>query len=133
MMYLLDTHTLIWTLMDSVKLSGKVKKIIQDRRNKIFVSTVSYWEISLKTALEKFEFTGLRIDEIPAMISELGISELVLGAPETISYKDLKKVGDHKDPFDRMLIWQAICHNMTLVSKDRFFTEYQKQGLKLVW
>lgn len=133
MIYLLDTHTLIWALIESSKLSDTAVEIIEDRKNKIYVSAISFWEVSLKTLKKKFSFTGLEIKEIPQLTEKVGFSLLPLKAEEAISYHDLPQMRDHKDPFDRMLIWQAIVNGFTLISKDPAFSQYKKSGLRLIW
>ncbi len=133
MIYLLDTHTLIWSIIESSKLSPLAREIIEDRNNKVFISTVSFWEISLKTALQKFEFFGVDIESIPVFAKELGFSFLPLESGDSISFHGLAREDSHKDPFDRMIIWQAICGKYTLISRDSAFRKYEEQGLKLLW
>jgi len=67
MKYLLDTHTLIWSVQDTKKLSKKAKTIIIDSSNEIYVSTVSFWEIALKTSINKFVFRDLDINDFPEL------------------------------------------------------------------
>jgi PIN domain nuclease of toxin-antitoxin system len=131
--YLLDTHTLVWSIVESSKLSPVAREIIENRNNKIIVSTVSFWEISLKTALQKFEFFGVDIESIPVFAKELGFSLLPLEGDDSISFHKLPAEDSHKDPFDRMISWQAICGNYTLISRDSVFRNYEKYGLKLIW
>lgn len=133
MIYLLDTHTLIWSIVESSKLSPASREIIENRNNKIIVSTVSFWEISLKTALKKFTFFGVDIESIPVFAEELGFSFLPLEGGDSISLHKLPVQESHKDPFDRMIIWQAICGNYTLISRDAAFRNYEQYGLKLMW
>ena len=133
MIYLLDTHTLIWSIVESSKLSPAAREIIENRNNKIIVSTVSFWEISLKTALKKFTFFGVDIESIPVFAKELGFSFLPLESGDSISLHKLPAEDSHKDPFGRMIIWQAICGKYTLISKDSAFRRYEEQGLKLLW
>ena len=133
MIYLLDTHTLIRSIIESSKLSPAAREIIENRNNKIVVSTVSFWEISLKTALQKFKFFGVDIESIPVFAKELGFSFLPLESDDSISLHKLPVQESHKDPFDRMIIWQAICGNYTLISRDAAFRNYDQHGLKLLW
>jgi PIN domain nuclease of toxin-antitoxin system len=133
MMYLLDTHTFIWAVLDTGKLSRKAKDIISSRQNEIYVSTVSFWEISLKTRMKKFSFKNININHFPEYARDLGFFIIDIRENEAITFHELPLKDNHKDPFDRMLIWQAIKHNMTMISKDIFFEQYTKDGLKLVW
>jgi len=133
MIYLLDTHTFIWTILETSKLSKNVHNIISSADNEIFVSTVSFWEISLKTSIKKFSFENIDIKNFPKYAKDMDFGIMDLQENETIIFYELPQKEKHKDPFDRMLIWQAITKNMTMISKDESFDEYIKNGLKLVW
>ena len=133
MIYLLDTHTFIWATLQTNNLSKNSKEIISDRNNEICVSTVSFWEISLKTRLKKFSFENINIKEFPLYAGNMGFTIIDMQEKETITFHELLLKKNHKDPFDRMLIWQAITRNMTMISKDGFFDQYKKDGLKLIW
>ncbi len=65
MIYLLDTYYMLWTIADSKKLSKKAKEIITDPDNSIIVSTISFWEVSLKSSLGKLEITGFAAEDLP--------------------------------------------------------------------
>ena len=133
MIYLLDTHTFIWAVLETSKLSKNVHNIISNANNEIFVSTVSFWEISLKTSIKKFSFENIDIKNFPQYARDMDFSIMDLQENETITFYELPQREKHKDPFDRMLIWQAITKNMAMISKDKSFDEYIKNGLKLVW
>lgn len=132
MNYLLDTHTLIWSLLETEKLSEKARQIIKDPQNLILVSAVNFWEISLKFSLGKLELQGVAPDEFPQIAVECGFELIALMPEETASYHNLK-ANWHRDPFDRMLIWQAIQQDLTLISKDAAMKNYQEDGLEFVW
>lgn len=132
MNYLLDTHTFIWSILDTKKLSPKARKIIEDPKNLILVSSVNFWEISLKYSLGKLELKGVIPNEMTDLAIETGYELISLSPEETASYHNLE--GDwHKDPFDRMLIWQAIQRELILISKDKAMKNYQEDGLDTVW
>jgi PIN domain nuclease of toxin-antitoxin system len=133
MIYLLDTHTFIWIILKSNNLSKKITEIIKNRNNEIYVSTVSFWEISLKTKMKKFSFGNINISDFPKYAREMDFSIIDIQENETITFHELPLKENHKDPFDRMLIWQAITKNMTLISKNRLFAQYKADGLKLIW
>ena len=133
MIYLLDTHTFVWATLDTANLNDNGKKIIFDRNNEIRVSTVSFWEISLKTRMKKFSFTDIDIKDFPKYAKEMDFSIIDIREKETITFHELPLKENHKDPFDRMLIWQAIREGMTMISKDGLFEQYKKDGLKLIW
>lgn len=133
MSYLLDTHTFIWSTLESDKLSSDSKQIITNKSNDIYVSTISLWEISLKVRMKKFSFEGINIKDFPDLALKMGFNLLSLEPQVAISYNELGLKNNHKDPFDRMLIWQAIKSNFVVISKDSFFEQYKKDGLKLFW
>lgn len=129
---LLDTHTFLWSLFNPELLSAKAGKLIRDPDNTVYISVVSFWEISLKYAIGKLEFSNITPDSLPDIAQQMGLEILSLDAPEAATFYRLPRHG-HKDPFDRLIIWQAIQHKMTLISKDTKFREYKGIGLKNVW
>jgi PIN domain nuclease of toxin-antitoxin system len=133
MICLLDTHTFIWATLQTNNLSKKSREIISNRSNEICVSTVSFWEISLKTKINKFSFKDININDFPKYAGNMGFTIMDMQENETITFHKLPLKKNHKDPFDRMLIWQAITKNITMISKDELFEQYKKDGLKLVW
>ncbi len=133
MEYLLDTHAFIWSILDTKEFTSLAKSIIQANANKIHVSTISFWEISLKTSIKKYSFKGLRMDKLEDYAKELGFTVITLASKEAETFYQLAAHAKHKDPFDRMIIWQAIRRRMPLVSKDSAFEFYSKHGLTLVW
>jgi len=132
MNFLLDTHGFLWALFVPEKLSRSVTQVIKSSDNDVSVSVVTFWEISLKYALSKLELSGVEPDELPSFAEQMGLSILPISPPEAASFHKLPRLL-HKDPFDRLIIWQAIQRKMTLLSKDRELREYQKFGLKTHW
>ena len=129
---LLDTHVFLWSLFTPGKLSKAVVREIKSPENDVAVSVVTFWEISLKYALGKLELTGIEPEELPDFAVQMNLKILPITAAEASSFHKLAKLS-HKDPFDRIIIWQAIQRKMTLVSKDREFKEYYNAGLKTFW
>jgi PIN domain nuclease of toxin-antitoxin system len=116
--YLLDTHILLWWLSDADKLSPEVFEIISDSTNIIYISSASIWEIAIKEALGK-----LKIDApLETIIEENGFLELKVSARCANRTKSLAKI--HRDPFDRMLIAQAMEEDLTLITVDRYILQY---------
>jgi PIN domain nuclease of toxin-antitoxin system len=132
MIYLLDTHIFIWATLETNKLSKNIKSIIANKENEICVSTVSFWEMSLKTRIGKFSFENIDIKDFPKYAKNMDFTIIDLQENEAITFHELSLKKNHKDPFDRMLIWQAIAKNMILLSKDELFEQYKKDGLKLI-
>lgn len=132
MSYLLDTHVFLWAAFEPKKLSVTAKRAISSSENRVCLSTVSFWEVSLKFALGKIELRNCKPDDMPGIAMQMGIELISPTAQETASFYQLPKV-EHKDPFDRMIIWQAIHESLTLISKDASFPAYRELGLKVLW
>lgn len=129
---LLDTHVFLWALFNPELLTSRSEKLIRNPENTIYVSDVSLWEISLKYALGKLELTNILPEDLPDAAHQMGLDVLPLDVQDAATFYRLPRFG-HKDPFDRLIIWQAIQHKMTLISKDAKFGDYKKVGLKSVW
>lgn len=129
--YLLDTHYLLWAAADTKKLSKKIKNIITDPENTIVVSTISFWEVSLKYALGKLTISGFLPEQLPQACAKMGFYIEPLSPSDSSSYHQLN-ASFHKDPFDKMLIWQAICNKYTFISNDQTIEKYQSLGLRLL-
>ncbi len=132
MNYLLDTHALIWSITEKGKLSNAVRKIFENGENSFLVSTIAFWEISLKFSSGKLELKGFVPDEIPGLSLQSGFKIISISPEETSSHHRLIKTG-HKDPFDRMLIWQAIQRNLIFITKDDDLDPNKTAGLKTFW
>lgn len=132
MSFLLDTHTLIWSILEKGKLSSKVSRTLEDTEKTIFVSCVSFWEISIKFSLGKLSLLGLKPEGLADLSAEIGYELLSLSPHDCTTYHQLN-ASFHKDPFDRMLIWQALRHDYFLVTKDTNINHYEATGLKTFW
>ncbi|MBM3242222.1 type II toxin-antitoxin system VapC family toxin [Candidatus Poribacteria bacterium] len=88
--------------------------------------------MSLKYSISKIELEGIIPGELPEKAKEIGIKTLEVSEDEASTFYKLPTI-KHKDPFDRLIIWQAINRNITLISKDRKMSDYQKFGLKILW
>ena len=133
MVYLIDTHILLWAIMDSNKLSKKEHQVLSDETNTIFVSPISFWEIAIKHQNKKLDLGKVNILHIPHIAEQLDFSLL---NPEPYDYLTIDQIPqkeNHHDPFDRMLIQQAIRNNLVLISKDEKFHQYEENGLQLLW
>ena len=130
MMYLLDTHYLLWALTDTKKLPGKVRDVLVDPDNRIIISTVSFWEVSLKSSLGKLTFSGYFPADLPDTCLQTGFEIKNLSPEDSSTYHRLKATY-HKDPFDRMLIWQAIRNEYIFISADKQVKKYASEGLKI--
>jgi len=129
---LIDTHVLLWALFEPGRISLPAKKVIEAASNEMFVSAVSFWEISLKYQLGKLELNGCSPDELPEQVRAMGLEIEEISADLMASFCRLP-VEKHKDPFDRLLAWQAIQEGLMLITKDSAFSTYQSAGLKTLW
>jgi PIN domain nuclease of toxin-antitoxin system len=132
MNYLLDAHAFIWALVEPERLSDNVHAILEDSKNQVFVSAVTFWEISLKIGLGKLELKGATPNDLPRLALDADFSLLSLLPEEAASYHSLEATW-RKDPFDRMLMQQAINQRLTLLSKGRNIARYQSPNLKVIW
>ncbi len=131
MSYLLDTHYVLWAISDSKKISAGIMDLIGAQDREVFVSTISFWEISLKSSLGKIKISGGRPEDIPSICSKIGFKIIELSAADSSTFHLLSS-SHHKDPFDRMLVWQAIRNNYTLISADEQIGKYRSEGLHVL-
>jgi len=124
--FLLDTNILIYTLCNPSKLSDKAKQVIVSEKN-LSVSIISFWEIAIKQSLGKLNLKST-IPEIEKICIERNIEILPIYSDEIENVKNLPQI--HKDPFDRLIISQAIKRNSTIVTSDTTIPEYD---VKTIW
>jgi len=132
MNYLLDTHAFLWAITQSKDLPQKAIKALKNPHNDVFVSAITFWEIAIKTRIKKLDLGGLAIKDLIALAERMDFKLIELNPEEASSYGELAE-NTHNDPFDRMLIWQAIKRNMCMVSKDKEFEKFKAYGLNLLW
>ena len=132
MRYLLDTHAFLWAAFTPNKLSTKARKAILDGENSVFVSSLTFWEVSLKYGLGKITLENCKPEDLPGMAKQMNIEIIYPTSQESATFYQLPRVV-HKDPFDRMIIWQAIQQQAVLISKDAVFPEYRQFGLQVLW
>jgi PIN domain nuclease of toxin-antitoxin system len=118
---LLDTHTLIWYVELYHALSPKAREAIEDPAVPIFVSLISFWEITIKIATGKLVLKR-PVEVIEEEVREQGILIMPLRFSHVLPIQTLPFY--HRDPFDRLLIAQAMTENLTLVSRDPKFAPY---------
>ncbi|MBD2110208.1 type II toxin-antitoxin system VapC family toxin [Nodosilinea sp. FACHB-13] len=120
---LLDTHILLWFLEDNPKLPPSLKSMIEDS-DSVFASIVSLWEIAIKLSINKLELQ-VEFQSLPDVLGELEIRMLPLAFADTAQYLNLPL--HHRDPFDRMLIAQAMTNSLAIASADTAFDAYPIQ------
>ena len=132
MKLLLDTHTLLWSIGKTNELSEKVIQTIKNAKNEVLVSAVSLWEIALKCSVGKLVL-GFELKNIPEYCKKMGFKLIPLEPLDALNNFQLPIKKNHKDPFDRMLIYQCLVYNYILVSKDTKINIYKEEGLKYLW
>ncbi|MEO5335477.1 MAG: type II toxin-antitoxin system VapC family toxin [Magnetospirillum sp. WYHS-4] len=118
MRLLLDTHVLVWWWQDDPRLGGAPRRMIADPAVKVLVSAVSAWEIAIKSTLGKLRLDG----DVEEQVDLAGFGKLPIGFGHAAEAARLPP--HHEDPFDRMLIAQARCEGLTLVTADRRMEPY---------
>ncbi|HEY4171836.1 MAG TPA: type II toxin-antitoxin system VapC family toxin [Rhodopila sp.] len=117
MKFLLDTHVLLWVVGDSSRLKPETQRTLADGDNTIFVSVVSLWEIAVKSRIGKLEADVALIAAQLAPASKIQL--LGITPRHLIALNNLPIREPHRDPFDHLIIAQAICEDMMLVTQDR--------------
>ena len=125
--YLLDTHTLLWYLELNPALSGKAKGIIESPDSDLFVSVVSFWEIAIKLSKGKLN-VARSIEEMERQLLQQEMEILLVSLQHVLPVQTLPF--HHRDPFDRLLIAQAMTENLTLLSRDPKFAPYP---INILW
>jgi len=122
---LLDTHTLIWAIASPDRLPPAARSAIRDAANDVFASLASAWEISIKVALRRLDLDARSLAEA---LAASGMEPLGISLEHAARVATLPP--HHRDPFDRMLVAQALCESLTLVSRDREIARY---GVEMLW
>lgn len=129
MQLLLDTHAFLWWVFADPKLSRRARIAIDnDGENEVFVSAASAWEIAIKHRIGKLPDASVVADDILGTVAAEGFAELGISVRHAQHAGNLG--GNHRDPFDRMLIAQAMLEDLTLVSNERTFDAY---GVRRLW
>lgn len=128
MKLLLDTHALLWAVLDPPSLSQRCALLIADEANAVMVSAVSAWEIATKVRLGKLAGAEPFEEEFLEVIEEAGYTLVPIDAGDALRAGRL--AGTHRDPFDRMLAAQALARDIPLLSNDAKLDEF---GLRRIW
>ncbi|HLK88404.1 MAG TPA: type II toxin-antitoxin system VapC family toxin [Polyangia bacterium] len=122
MKLLLDTCTFLWLALGERALSRPAREAFTDPANDVYLSAISSWEIALEHALGKLALPGQPTVLVAEMRARLGVEALALDEPAALAIAQLPDL--HRDPFDRMLICQAIMGGLTLVTPDPLIRQY---------
>jgi PIN domain nuclease of toxin-antitoxin system len=124
MKVLLDTHAVLWALEDSPKLSRKARAAIEDPANEIMVSAASALEIAIKKSLGRLKAP----DDLAGAVTDAGFVTTTIGFPEAAALGLLP--WHHTDPFDRLLVAQAMVAGVPIVTRDPEMARYQ---IQVIW
>ena len=128
MRLLLDTHAFLWWLIDSPRLSESARRDIAIETNEVLVSAATAWEIATKHRLGRLPGVELVALDIAGTIASQNFKQLPITVADAARAGALP--GHHRDPFDRMLIAQALSSNLVLVSNEPLFDQY---GVRRLW
>jgi PIN domain nuclease of toxin-antitoxin system len=128
MRYLLDTMVWLWSVGPTDKIGSAGLAILANGKEDIYLSAASSWEIAIKTKLGKYELTEPPGRYVPKRLTQQGIQPLPITQAHSLKVYDLPL--HHQDPFDRMIIAQAIAEQMTVLTADRVFGKYP---VDVVW
>jgi PIN domain nuclease of toxin-antitoxin system len=125
---LLDTHAFLWFVADDPQLHAKSRTAIEDASNRKFVSLATCWEIAIKAGLKKLDLGEPASTFLPRELAANGFALLPIELSHVARVEDLPPY--HKDPFDRLLVAQAMVERLTLISFDAVFDQY---GIDRLW
>ena len=125
---LLDTHAMLWFFWDDPQLSARAKVLIQDANNRKLVSIATCWEIAIKVGLGKLDLAEPSRSFLPREIARNNLELLPISLGHATMVEGL--VAHHRDPFDRLLVAQAMTEGLPLVSADGIFDQY---GINRLW
>jgi PIN domain nuclease of toxin-antitoxin system len=128
MRYLLDTVVWLWSIGPTENIGKMGLEILASGGEDIFLSVASCWEVAIKTQLRKFELPDVPARHVPKRLAEQHIASLSITQPHALKVYDLPP--HHRDPFDRLIIAQAMIEKMTILTADRAFGKYD---VEIVW
>jgi PIN domain nuclease of toxin-antitoxin system len=131
MTLLLDTHALIWFLENNPALSSKLKSLIEDSKNEVFVSIISFYEIAIKLSVGKIILPD-SLEDIILKTTNNDIQILGLLPSYIVKYQEIPINVEHKDPFDRILVASAVVEKIPIITIDEKFDLY-KSIISTIW
>ena len=120
---LLDTSVWLWSLTTWERINEKARGVLSSGRNELYLSAASSWEIAIKTALGRLQLPEPAASYIPKRMATEGIRPLTITHTHALAVSDLPL--HHGDPFDRLLIAQALTEDMMILTADRTFELYE--------
>lgn len=133
MKLLLDTHIMLWAMTDDERLSDKARELIDNEENEVFFSIISLWEIQIKHILHPDKIDNAQT--VAGFCSVSGFEMLDLSDEAVYLLPGLTRPDTaprHKDPFDKMLICQAVCEDMSFLTHDSLLSDYGIKNVMIV-
>lgn len=124
MKLLLDSNVTLWMLMDRRRLTSRALRLLEDGRNELFFSLASLWELAIKVAIGKLDLPGGSAESVLPELHKLGVTLLPIDQASILRTQTLPHFAGHKDPFDRLLVAQALEFGLTILSSDRNLALY---------
>ena len=125
---LVDTHAIIWMSSQPHRLSPTVRALLEDENNAVSVSMISFWDMAIKISLGKLDLSAGWMGKLQDFMRDNAVFNLPLRPEHCTTLASLPFL--HRDPFDRMLIAQALTEKQTLISKDRSMSSYE---IEVIW
>ena len=125
---LLDTHVLLWWLVDDARLSEKARRILSNAESEVYLSAASAWELAIKVTLGRIELPEPPRGLIPKVLRDQGFKALDITMAHALRVSELPL--HHRDPFDRILVSQSLVERIPLLTADPMLAEYEA---RIVW
>lgn len=122
MRLLLDTHAFLWWVGDDPRLPPSARRLIGGPRNEIFFSAVSAWEIVIRSVMDKTSLPESPERFVPAQLRENAFVALPVSISHALAVARLPDI--HRDPFDRLIVAQAVVEDLTIVTRDEQISRY---------
>ena len=128
MRILLDTHAFLWMIFGDERLDESIRAQIVHPQNEVFLSVATLWEIAIKVSLGKLDLAIPFEQMMEELLNRYAVRVLPISIAALVAVSKLPF--HHRDPFDRLLIAQAIVENIPIISRDSIFSNYP---VKIIW
>ncbi|MBA2450913.1 MAG: type II toxin-antitoxin system VapC family toxin [Chloroflexi bacterium] len=128
MRVLLDTHVLLWLLAGSERVSDRTRSLLADPSNDVFTSVASAWEIAIKVGLGKLNVPPALVTWLPQQLAASRLAVLPITIEHALGVERLPT--HHADPFDRLLVAQAMAEDLVLATGDRYLERYDVRVMR---
>ena len=129
MRLLLDTHALLWFDADPTRLSPKATRLLRERNNQVYVSAITVWELAIKNRRGKLPLAAPLLSSYHSSLARYGFLTLPLSSDHALAERNLSV--EHKDPFDRALVAQAVYEKLSLLSSDPKLEKFSE--VQVIW